>query len=526
MLTSRRRPDAPPPPKPTSTTDPLAQTNTEWREAEREKAAQRKRWVLRAALVLTLPFLAGALYASSLPYVWRVACVRVPVLRRWGVLFAVPAAVACYLFPGPVLGPTRDLLLLPVTAAPGLPIAGTIPLPLPLDTGALEVVYANPFPLLREHLTLGWAPGLVCAALVCASWGVGGFLEGRRLHSRTPDEVIGNYDKAVKRSGGSLDVLEGVLLRGFITLLYGASGVGKTELALGMIATALRGDEFCGRKTRPARFYYVVEQADENFAPYLKDWRLTNAVTHGRLRIVTRSEANALWKAHGHDVEPGWPELAPLLFRDAADWGADCVVVDTWTDWSGAIDNPTIKKHLAIGRTAVATYGYALWAIGHMKDGRLYGGQVFHKLCEVTLKMEAPLGNGNPVRVLSFDKDRTRRGQLPFAVERDIDGDPPGYVAVPLPENEGQKLLPDSQHQKADLREVEPEWMRVKALLPATAAELVLQTAWPPRTTYSRLRQWEKQGRVIYVKTEKGRAIPGTWTLTEGNDDKAPAAAS
>ena len=79
MLTGSRRPDAPPPPRTTNVADPLAPTTQEWREAEREKAAKRRGWVLKAALVLSLPFLAGGVYAFPLVYLWRVLCVRVPV---------------------------------------------------------------------------------------------------------------------------------------------------------------------------------------------------------------------------------------------------------------------------------------------------------------------------------------------------------------------------------------------------------------------------------------------------------------
>jgi hypothetical protein len=51
----------------------------------------------------------------------------VPILRRWGVLWAVDALLALALYPGPIMGPTRDLLLLPVTAGPLLPVAAVHP---------------------------------------------------------------------------------------------------------------------------------------------------------------------------------------------------------------------------------------------------------------------------------------------------------------------------------------------------------------------------------------------------------------
>ena len=421
MLTSHRRPDAPPPPRTTSVADPLAPTTQEWREAEREKAAKRQGWVLKAALVLSLPFLAGGVYAFPLVYLWRVLCVRVPVARRWGVAFAVPALACAYLFPQAVLGPTRDLLLLPVTAGPELAVLTTVPLPLPGELGlSAEVPVADPFPPLRGHLTASWRTGLVWAALLAAGWGVGGLLEGARLKPRSAVEIIRAAERALKHKAVVIEA--NLVLRGFITMLYAKQGTGKTEWCCGLI------------KNNPAiTFYWLSEQTDDVLAPYLLRWELG-----GRpgLHVVTRDKADALWAAHGHTTEATWEHLAPMVLDDAGRRGADVFILDTWTAWSGAEDNKHIHEDMAPIRKATGRWHYAVLTIGHTnKEGILLGGKMFERLCDISAGMDVV--EGTEVRRVTWVKDRSpaepmKTGDTRLLV-RDMGAAPPGYRA-PTPE--------------------------------------------------------------------------------------------
>jgi hypothetical protein len=383
VLTGHRRPDAPPPPRTTSVADPLAPTTQEWREAEREKAAKRRGWVLKAALALSLPFLAGGVYAFPLVYLWRVLCVRVPVARRWGVLWAGPALACAYLFPQAVLGPTRDLLLLPVTAEP-VAVAVTVP--------ALgELAVADPFPPLRGHLTASWRTGLVGAALLCAGWGVGGFL------------------KAV--------VIEpNLVLRGFITMLYAKQGTGKTEWCCGLI-----------RNHPDIRFYWLSEQTAETLAPYLQRWGLAEGAM---LEVVTRDEADALWDAHGHDTEATWEHLGPMALNQAGRLGFDVVIIDTWTGWTNDEQNKAIGRNMHPIRKATGQWHYAVLTIGHTnKEGILLGGKMFERTCDISAGMDVV--EGTEVRRVTWVKDRSpvdpmKPGQTRLLM-RDMDRLPPGY---------------------------------------------------------------------------------------------------
>jgi hypothetical protein len=416
MPTSRRRPDAPPPPRTTDVADPLAPTAAEWREQEREKADRRRAWGLRFALVLSLPFLAGGVYALPLAYLWRVLCVRVPGARRWGVLLALPALAAAALAPGAVLGPTRDLLLLPVAVGPGLPADHVVPLPFPLEVGApAEVGLADPFPPLRGHLTASWRPGLVWAALLCAGWGVGGFLGGAKLRPRSAAEIIRAAERALKHKAVVIE--PNLVLRGFITMLYAKQGTGKTERACALV-----------RNHPDVRFYWLSEQTDDSFGPFLQRWGLGDAPN---LHVMTRDKADALWEAHGHATSATWDHLGPMVLDQAGRLGADVFIMDTWTAWTGgAQDAKSIQVAMSPIRKAAGKWHYAVLTIGHTnKEGILLGSKEFERLCDISAGMDVV--EGTQVRRVTWVKDRSpaepmHEGDTRLLV-RDLDAFPPGY---------------------------------------------------------------------------------------------------
>jgi hypothetical protein len=418
VLTSRRRPDAPPPPRTTSPTDPLSPTSTEWRQQEREKAAARAgrlRWV---ALALSLPFLAGGVWAFPLVYLWRGLCVRVPVARRWGVLWAVPALAAVYLFPQAVLGPTLELVTLPLSAGPVLPVLATVPLPLPGELGlSAAVPVADPFPPLRGRLTASWKTGLVWAALLAAGWGVGGLLEGARLRPRSAGEVVRAAQRGLKTKPAEIE--RGLLLRGYIAILFAKQGTGKTEYLCWLVL-----------KHPEVRFYFLTEQTDATLAPYLLRWGLVGAKN---LHIVTRDDADALWRAHHHQTSATWEHLGPMVLDDAGRRGADVWVMDTWTAWTGGTqDAKGIQAAMAPIREAVGRWHYAAFVVGHTNaEGLLLGSKEFERLCDISVGGEVV--EGTEVRRLTWVKDRSP-GRYPpgqsLHLIRDLNGATPRYLEV------------------------------------------------------------------------------------------------
>jgi hypothetical protein len=492
--TSHRRPDAPPPPKPVNGADPTAPTTQEWREAEREKAAKRKGWVLKAALALSLPFLAGGVYAFPLVYLWRVLCVRVPFARRWGVAWAVPALACAYLFPQAVLGPTRDLLLLPVTAGPELAVLATAPLPLPGELGlSAAVPVADPFPPLRGHLTAAWRTGLVWAALLAAGWGVGGFLEGARLKPRSAREVQRAALRALKR--GTSEIEPGLLIRGYITMFFARQGTGKTEYVCWQIAS------------HPGVVFYVLtEQTDATLAPYLARWGL---VGRKGLHLVTRDDADRLWRAHGHQTSATWEHLGPMALDDAGRRGADVFVQDTWTAWTGGTqDAKGIQAAMAPIREAVGRWGYAFLSCGHTnKEGELLGSKEFERLCDISLGGEVV--EGTEVRRLWWVKDRSPANLKGTSVHlvRDLTGPFPCYREATEEELSGGgvggvvQVQRDSNRSPTALEKV----LTALGEGPSTVAELREHTGLSQPAVSGALTELEAKGGAIRIG-KRGKA--------------------
>jgi hypothetical protein len=333
------------------------------------------------------------------------------------VLWAVPALACASLFPQAVLGPTLDLLLLPVTVGPDLPVLATVPLPLPGELGlSVAVPVADPFPPLREHLTAAWKTGLVWAALLAAGWGIGGFLEGARLKPRSAREVQRAAVRALKR--GTSEIERGLLVRGYIAMFFARQGTGKTEYVCWQIAS------------HPGVVFYVLtEQTDATLAPYLARWGL---VGRKGLHIVTRDDADRLWRAHGHQTSATWEHLGPMALDDAGRRGADVFIQDTWTAWTGGTqDAKGIQAAMAPIREAVGRWGYAFLSCGHTnKEGELLGSKEFERLCDISLGGEVV--EGTEVRRLWWVKDRSPanlKGQSVHLV-RDLTGPFPCYREV------------------------------------------------------------------------------------------------
>jgi hypothetical protein len=404
---ARRRAAVPPPPRPDSRDDPQADTLTEWRQHERERATRRAGWVRWCAAAATLPLVAGGLYALPLACLWRLACGRRPALRSWGLLWAAPCLVAVALQREAVLAPTQALYALPGRMF-GLPVAGTVWVDVPL-VGAGEVALADPRPLLLPALLEAWPTGLVLAALLAALWGAGGLLEGPRLRPRSAAEVVRAAQRGLKAR--SAELVRGLLVRGYITIFFAKQGTGKTEYLLWLV-----------RAHPGVVFYFLTEQTDASLAPYLQRWGL-----QGRpgLHLVTRDDADRLWRRHGHQTSATWEHLGPMVLDDAGRRGAEVFVMDTWTAWTGGTqDAKGIQKAMAPIREAAGRWGYAFLAIGHTNaEGVLLGSKEFERLCDISVGGDVV--EGTETRRLRWVKDRSPgkyAAGYEHLVVRDLDG--------------------------------------------------------------------------------------------------------
>jgi hypothetical protein len=497
---ARRRAAVPPPPRPDSRDDPQADTLTEWRQHEREKAGRRAGWVRWCAAAATLPHVAGGLYAFPLAYLWRLLCGRRPALRAWGLLWAAPVLLAVALQREAVLAPTRALYALPGRMF-GLPVAGTAWVDVPL-VWAGEVALADPRPLLLPALLEAWPTGLVLAALLAALWGAGGLLEGPRLRARSAGDVVREASRRLKNRPAEIE--RGLLLRGYITMLFARQGTGKTEYLLWLT-----------KKHPEARFYLLTEQTDDSLAPYLSRWGLAGA---RNLHIVTREKADELWRRHGHDASPEWTALAPLVLEDAGHRGDDVFVMDTWTAWTNTQEAKGIQKAMAPIREAVGRHRFAFLALGHTnKDGELLGSKEFERLCDVSVGGEVV--EGSDARRLWWVKDRSPanlRGQE-VRVVRDLDG--PGAPCYREVSGGGKGGVPEKT-------ETETSADRVRSVLsrgPAKVAKLRLAAGLSAGQMSAVLNDLEKRGRVTREKDGQADVwrLVGTGEVGEEAGDAA-----
>lgn len=152
---------------------------------------------------------------------------------------------------------------------------------------------------------------------------------------RTPDGFDGRFPV---RSAADLAALpgtrwwiKGVLPDADLVVLYGASGSGKTFVALDMAAALTRGIEWRGRRTRKARVTLIAAEGSGGIGNRLKAYCAANSIDIATLDIsVITAAPNFL---DDEDVT----EVAKAL---AASGGCDVLVIDTFAQVTpGANEN-------------------------------------------------------------------------------------------------------------------------------------------------------------------------------------------
>ncbi len=167
--------------------------------------------------------------------------------------------------------------------------------------------------------------------------------------------------------------VEGWIPRGEVTLLYGDGGVGKSLLAHQYATAAATGRSWLGQKTRPGRVMcFMCEDSADELQRRQADINGVLHVAHtelGNLRLQSRKHSdNALgvWDRSAGTLKltPAWHQLK----RDAVDFGADVVVIDTLSDvFVGDEINRTQVNafvKVCLGRLAAA-FGGSVIALGH-----------------------------------------------------------------------------------------------------------------------------------------------------------------
>lgn len=190
------------------------------------------------------------------------------------------------------------------------------------------------------------------------------------------------------------------IARGAVTELVAKVKAGKTTLALGMCAAAVRGELFAGLPTAPTRcVVYLTEQGDASFREAIRRARLLD------------SEALAVLSYH-RTIGVKWPEVVGVAVTECERRRAEVLVVDTLPQWAGLrgdAENAAGDALEAIRplQQAASVHGLAVLALRHSRksggeigdDGR--GSSAFAGAVDVLLSLRRREGNAEPsVRIL------------------------------------------------------------------------------------------------------------------------------
>jgi hypothetical protein len=158
--------------------------------------------------------------------------------------------------------------------------------------------------------------------------------------------------------------VHGVGGAGMLTMLVGASGMGKTEAKFGMLRAQYDGRDFCGlATTRPKRVLFLTEMERGLMREYLRRWGFLvepqGAIDRVRLALWTpRSSpgafldveyASKVFDPDAQGLTTDWPAVLHRLRRDATRRYGE-VVVDTYAEWMGSDSNDHASEMLGLCR--------------------------------------------------------------------------------------------------------------------------------------------------------------------------------
>lgn len=281
------------------------------------------------------------------------------------------------------------------------------------------------------------APPLMGAAGVAGVAAAGGvawvYRESRRLvRGQSTRRFLRGADTELARP-----VLEGVLYRDGVTLLYAPPGMGKSEFAFALIAASVRAAvqgapvDFVGLKVYPAKWYILSEQTKRGLLPYLRRHGLTAADADPWVVWETWHNVKRQWRGRlRRSGNPTWEETGPGAVAAAKRHGCTAFVLDTLFQWaadtSGALqDIGGVRKTFDPLQT-MAEAGVAVLTLLHTnKNGSYAGSYALQAACDIMYRLHHPAKT--PENVRELERDKTRAEGSPPHHLMSLEGD--GYRA-------------------------------------------------------------------------------------------------
>jgi hypothetical protein len=253
------------------------------------------------------------------------------------------------------------------------------------------------------------------AGVLAAAGGAWVYAESRKLvHGRATRRFLRGADKELARP-----VLEGVLYRDGVTLLYAPPSMGKSEFAFALVAASIKAAvsvegsaDFVGLKVYPAKWYILSEQTRRGLLPYLRRHGLSEADVEGRVIWETWHNVKRRWRGRLRETgNPTWERVAPAALADAKRHGCTAFLLDTLFQWAGDTSG-ALQDVGGVHRTfdplmTLADAGIGVLTLMHTtKSGSYAGSYALQASCDIMYRLHHPAKTPENVRELERDKTR------------------------------------------------------------------------------------------------------------------------
>lgn len=245
----------------------------------------------------------------------------------------------------------------------------------------------------------------------------------------TPEGFTGKFPvltagEVASRPPGSW-FIKGVLPRADLVVLYGASGSGKTFMALSLAATIARGLEWRGHRVRKARVLYIAAEGGAGIGKRLEAYAKHFDINVSDLDIGIITVAPNL-------MEKG--DISELVASIVASGGVDLIIVDTYAQSTpGSNENSGEDMGLALAncRSLTTATGATVLLTHHSGKDPSRGARGWSGLRAAADAQLEVIRHENGVREMKIDKMKDGDDGLTwgFALEIitvgfDSDGDP------------------------------------------------------------------------------------------------------
>lgn len=288
----------------------------------------------------------------------------------------------------------------------------------------------------------------------------------------TPEGYLGKFPvitagMIAKRPAGEW-LIKGLLPRADLIVLYGASGSGKTFVALDIAASIARGVAWRGMRTKKARVLYIAAEGGGGVGKRFEAYARHHGINAADLDIgIITVAPNFMMKE----------DIAELVASIVASGGADLIIVDTYAQVTpGSNENSGEDMGLALSncRNLTAATGATVLLVHHAGKDASRGARGWSGMRAAADAQLEVIKHENGQRELRIDKmkdgdDGLNWGFKLEVIEVGMDGD--GDTITSCVAIETEAPAPVTQETKAEKGKAERYGMIERHVLEMIASE-------------------------------------------------------